>query len=224
MFTIEDKRRFLQLLPYWDELTPEEQLLLEQQTSDFKYRKGKYINVDALSAGILIVCQGRLRVSIVSEEGREITLNIHKPKSIAPLVANPHPDIPFHFAMEAEEDLTILIVPETLCATLMHAHDRISHYHNELSISIFTGAIWTLQRMMFINVEQRLIEYLLAESEFMQSDVLYLTHQQIAKSLGTAREVVTRALKHYTTRGLIECTRGRIVLLDKKGLRSINEL
>ncbi len=224
MFTIEDKRRFLHLLPYWDELTPEERLLLEQQSIELKYRKGKYINMVTLDAGILIVCQGRLRVSVVSEEGREITLNIHKPKTIAPLITNPIPDIPFHFAMEAEEDLTLLIVPESLCTTLRRAHEQIGHYHNELSLSIFTGAIWTLQKMMFVNVEQRLVEYLLEESEFMQSDVLYLTHQQIAKSLGTAREVVTRTLKNYTTRGLIECARGRIVLLDKKGLRSINEL
>jgi CRP/FNR family transcriptional regulator len=44
------------------------------------------------------------------------------------------------------------------------------------------------------------------------------THEQIARHLGTAREVVSRVLKHMAADGLLEVSRGGIRIKDKKAL------
>ena len=48
-----------------------------------------------------------------------------------------------------------------------------------------------------------------------------MTHEQIARHLGTAREVITRMLKHLAADGSIEVTRKGIKVLDHKKLRDI---
>ena len=42
-----------------------------------------------------------------------------------------------------------------------------------------------------------------------------MTHEQIARHLGTAREVVTRMLRHFSSDGWIEVTRKGVKILDK---------
>ena len=44
------------------------------------------------------------------------------------------------------------------------------------------------------------------------------THQAIASELGTAREVVTRALLNFEREGLLEIERGHLRLLNREGL------
>ena len=54
-----------------------------------------------------------------------------------------------------------------------------------------------------------------------RTDSVNMTHETIARHLGTAREVITRMLKHLVADGVIEVTRKGILITDKKKLRSI---
>lgn len=47
---------------------------------------------------------------------------------------------------------------------------------------------------------------------------LYLTHEDIAQELGTAREVVSRSLKAFERRGWITTARGHVRLIDRAAL------
>ena len=48
-----------------------------------------------------------------------------------------------------------------------------------------------------------------------------VTHQQLARELGTAREVVSRVLSDFQKRQMIAQSRGRVVLTDKAALRRL---
>ena len=49
-----------------------------------------------------------------------------------------------------------------------------------------------------------------------------LTHEQIAKYMGSAREVVSRMIKYFASQGIVSSSRSEgIKILDKKKLRSI---
>ena len=48
-----------------------------------------------------------------------------------------------------------------------------------------------------------------------------MTHEQIAKLMGTAREVVTRMLKYFSTENYVELTRGKVTILNKKALEKL---
>ena len=69
--------------------------------------------------------------------------------------------------------------------------------------------------------DRRLAIFLLDEAALEQSDTISLTHDQIARHLGTAREVVTRMLKYFQSEGLLSVSRGGIRLLDRKGVNAI---
>ena len=47
------------------------------------------------------------------------------------------------------------------------------------------------------------------------SNVLTITQDEIASEINSAREVVTRTLKKFADRGLIEVKRGKIIILKR---------
>ena len=71
-------------------------------------------------------------------------------------------------------------------------------------------------------MDKRLAIFLLDECSKTGSDTVKLTHEQIAKYMGSAREVVSRMLKYFTSEGLIFSSRSEgIRILDKKRLRAL---
>lgn len=68
------------------------------------------------------------------------------------------------------------------------------------------------------SVEQQLCRWLLLSHDRIDSDVLVMTHEVIANTLGTRREGVTVAAGHLQDAGLIDYHRGRIQILNRKGL------
>jgi CRP/FNR family transcriptional regulator, cyclic AMP receptor protein len=51
----------------------------------------------------------------------------------------------------------------------------------------------------------------------------HVTHQQLANAVGTAREVVSRVLRHFTELDAVLTERGRIVVLDATALAAIGD-
>jgi CRP/FNR family transcriptional regulator len=70
-------------------------------------------------------------------------------------------------------------------------------------------------------MDKRLAIFLLDEVSKTGGDTVHLTHEQIAKYMGSAREVVTRMLKYFSSEGIVELSRGGIKLIDMKRLRSL---
>ena len=72
------------------------------------------------------------------------------------------------------------------------------------------------------HVLYRLAVFLLDELSRTGGDTVKLTHEQIAKYMGSAREVVSRMLKYFASEGLLRASRSEgIVLLDKAKLRAL---
>ena len=95
-------------------------------------------------------------------------------------------------------------------------------YTYEAALSRFSDVMWVMQQILFMSMDKRLAIFLLDESSKLGTDAIKLTHEQIAKYMGSAREVVSRMLKYFSSEGIIETSRtGGIKLLDKKRLRAI---
>ena len=50
---------------------------------------------------------------------------------------------------------------------------------------------------------------------------LHMTHDEIARHMGSAREVVSRMLKYFQQEGIVDLSRGCITLLDRQRLHTI---
>ncbi|MBP7223478.1 MAG: winged helix-turn-helix domain-containing protein, partial [Sedimentibacter sp.] len=54
-----------------------------------------------------------------------------------------------------------------------------------------------------------------------KSNTIKLTHEQIAKYVGSAREVVSRMLKSFESQGILKLSRGTVEIIDKDKLRKL---
>lgn len=71
----------------------------------------------------------------------------------------------------------------------------------------------------FVHVDIRLARYLVGSQD--PRHLVRATHQDIARELGTAREVISRRLKGFERNGWVRLHRGRIELVDEPALRTI---
>jgi CRP-like cAMP-binding protein len=67
---------------------------------------------------------------------------------------------------------------------------------------------------------KQLCRWLLLEIDRIATDELMVTHQQIADMLGVRREGITEAARKLHEQGVIHNRRGRIKILDRKGLEA----
>jgi CRP-like cAMP-binding protein len=69
-------------------------------------------------------------------------------------------------------------------------------------------------------VEQQLCRWLLLSRDRLETDELVMTQELIANMLGVRREGVTHAAGRLQEKGLISYVRGRITMLDRRGLEA----
>lgn len=81
--------------------------------------------------------------------------------------------------------------------------------------------IWVMDQMISKKMEQRIAAFLLEQSSLHNSEVLSVTHDTIARNLGTVREVISRSLKYMEKNGLLTLSRGQIQLANMERLREI---
>ena len=92
----------------------------------------------------------------------------------------------------------------------------------ETALARFSDVMWVMQQILFMSMDKRLAIFLLDEISKTGGDTVHLTHEQIAKYMGSAREVVTRMLKYFSSEGIVELSRGGIKIVDIKRLRSLS--
>jgi CRP/FNR family transcriptional regulator len=98
---------------------------------------------------------------------------------------------------------------------------EVKNFALETAVQRFSDVMWVMQQIVFMRQDQRLAIFLLDECAANNSNSVTMTHEQIARHLGTAREVVTRMLKHMSADGIIEVTRKGINIFDKQKLRDV---
>ncbi len=91
--------------------------------------------------------------------------------------------------------------------------------------SKFNSVLNVLEEVAFLNIDTRIAKYFINISkEANNTKFLYLTHEKIAKEVGTSREVVSRMLTNFKNKDIISIQRGKITVLDFKKLNSIANL
>lgn len=210
-------------IPFWNQLTISEQSILEQNVFREKVKKGTILHngeIDCL--GLLIVIQGGLRAYTVSEEGKAITLYRLLEHDMCLFSASCiMQNVDFEIVIETREDSDVLVIPTPIYKKLMDTSLPVSKYTNELMASHFSDVMWIMEQILNKSFDARLAGFLIEESRIARSNILKMTHEEIANNLGTAREVVTRMLKYFQTEELVVLSRGKIELLNPKNLENV---
>ena len=216
-------KRYLNQLEFWGDLTDSEKDLLVSRSKLVKYNKGANIHRGALDCiGTMFVKSGQLRVYILSEDGRDVTLCRLFNTDVSILSATCALDaVSFEVYIDAEEDSEICLTDVSAIKRIINANISVRCRLYEMASARLSDMLWRLQQILFLSADKRLAIFLLEEAEKEDSDEIHLTHEQIARYMGTAREVVTRLVKYFSQEGLVRTARGRIKLLQPKILQEL---
>ena len=184
--------------PFWEQLTPEEQERLCRFTRPVHYAKGARVHSPLESCvGILLLRSGQLRSYLLSEDGRDVTLYRLFGGEVCILSASCVMDaVNIDLYIDAEEDT------EALC----------------ISAGIFRRL---MQQILFMSADRRLAIFLTDELAKTGGEDVRMTHDQMARYMGSAREVVSRMLKYFAQEGWVRLYRGGVQVLDKQKLQAL---
>lgn len=192
--------------------------------SKSSFRQGDIImNRERECNGLVVVKSGQLRAFVELENGKEITLYRLLSRDICILTAScvlKH--ITFEVTLEVEKDSEVCFIPALTWKKLAEENAAVREFSMELVSERFSEVMWVMEQMVSKNMGQRIAAFLLEQSVLEDSRTLAVTHDTIAKNVGTAREVVSRSLKYLENDGLLKLSRGRIELIDLKKLREIS--
>lgn len=215
-------RNYEKLFPFWPQLTDLEKNVIENAVYVEKFDKGMLMHrTDGSCKGLMTVLNGQLRIYILSEEGREITLFRVNKEEVCVLSASCLMDaITFDVLIEATEDTEVLVLPAAILNQVIQQNLQVELYLYKSATEKFSDVMWTMQQILFLKIDQRVAQFLWDEMVQKNSMTLSITHDEIARYIGSAREVVTKVLKYMVKEGTLELKRGTITVLDKEKLRS----
>jgi CRP/FNR family transcriptional regulator len=209
----------------WGHLSAQEQQGMLANTVLMRYAKGTCIhNGENDCKGMLIVMKGMLRTYILSENGKEITLFRMSDGNLCIFSAScVLSAITFDVHIDAEDDSEVLFVSSSYFQSLVESNIYVECYAYKLIADRFSDVMWTMQQILFMSMDKRLAVFLWDEISKTDDDTVHLTHEQVARDVGSAREVVSRMLKYFSSEGIVELSRGGIKVLDRKKLRKLAE-
>ncbi len=208
--------------PFWEKISDADREYICQNSHMITYPKGRNIHNGEECSGVIFVRSGSLRLYMMSDEGKEITLyRLHR-GDLCMLSASCVLDaITFDVFVDAEEDSQCCVVSGPAFAAVSRRNPDIRIFALETAVSRFSDVMWVMQQVLFMSMDKRLAIFLSDESARTGSDTIALTHGQIARYMGSAREVVSRMLKYFAGEGIVEVSRGGVTILDKKRLRDL---
>lgn len=211
-----------EIFPFWNDLLPEEKEIVKENVRVEAYEKGAVINRTTEECkGLMAVQTGQLRTYILSEEGREVTLFRVQEEEICVLSASCLMDaIIFDVLIEAMEPTEVIMIPSSVLHQIKEKNPYIELYLYKTATEKFSDVMWTMQQILFLRIDQRVATFLWDEMQRQKSMTINITHDEIARYIGSAREVVTKVLKYLAQEKAVELKRGKIEILNKEKLKS----
>lgn len=214
---------FKNTFPFWDKMSETDRETFLRSSQQVTFEKGRNIHDGNECTGIILVKTGSLRIYLLSEDGKEITLYRVFPGDICILSAScVLTTITFDVFVDAEESSECVVVGGCAYEDLARRLPEAKIFALESAVASFSDVMWVMQQILFMSMDKRLAIFLLDEAANNGSDTIKLTHEQIAKYMGSAREVVSRMLKYFVSEGMITSSRSEgIRIVDKKRLRAL---
>lgn len=169
----------------------------------------------------LLVLDGSVRVQKLSESGREIVLYRVEPGqscilTTACLLGNN----PYQAEAFTETAVRAVVIPAKAFERALDDSKQLREFVFEGYGQRLTELLMLIDAISFGRLDCRLAERLTRAT----SSLLRITHQQLARELGTAREVISRTLKEFEHRGWVKLGRGSIEVIDPEQLKNLSHM
>ncbi|VAW79720.1 transcriptional regulator, Crp/Fnr family [hydrothermal vent metagenome] len=167
----------------------------------------------------LWLLEGCVRVYKHSSDGREVSLYRVEPGELCVLSLNALlGGRPYPAEALAETDVTgLMISGKRLLAGIDESISLRRHVMKMLSDRLYE-TMSLISDIAFHRLDLRLACLLGQRFERSGGEPLSVTHAQLARELGTTREVISRILKEFEHQECVKLARGRIYLVSRQGL------
>lgn len=226
----EDRRAlfYLKKISLFSELDPAKLTLLASQVSlqEVRRRRVIFLTGDPGTA-VFFVNAGRVKISRVTRDGKELTLAYRGPGEIfgelCLVDGGPREEM-----AEAMENALVTEVPREAFVLLLDAHASIGAGLTRIMCQRRRELESKVEDLVFKDVNAKLAELLLNLGQDYGVDdsrgtllAVKITHQEMANLIGSTRETVSLTLSQFKRNKYIATEGRKIILIDREGLRSL---
>ncbi|WP_099371889.1 Crp/Fnr family transcriptional regulator [Sphingobacterium sp. 1.A.5] len=182
---------------------------LEFNAGDIIVEPNKYIKV------IPLVLKGTIKVIWETNGGNELILYyIRSGESCAVSLSTSLMNKLSNIKAVAEENVELIAIPSSVSSKWYEIYSSWRMFVLKTMDNRYDEIINALDSVAFKKIDERLVDYLKSKSEALQSNVLNITHQEIANELSTSREVISRLLKQLEQKGVLKLFRNKVEILS----------
>ncbi len=215
-------------------LSPQALEGLDRISSSATYPKGALLFVEGQdSRGVFVICNGRVKLSANSTDGKSLILRIADPGEVVGLPGTISGK-PYEVTAEALEPIQANFITRDLFLQFLREYGEVTLRVAEILSNIYHA---TYQEVRYLGLSRSAAEKL---ARFLLDRVaehdpgygrnsgpirapLALTHEEIAEMIGTSRETVTRLFAIFKRKQLVEVRGSTLVITNKAGLEKVLE-
>ncbi len=160
---------------------------------------------------IPLVISGSVKVSRQDAEGREIFLYYILPgETCAMTLSACYKGETSRINAVTQEQSTLILLPAALIHETTRRFPAWQRFAFESFGSRYDELLYTLESVVFQQLDERLKHYLLEKSAALKTTRLQVSQQQIADDLHASREVISRLIRQFEQKGFLRHARGVI--------------
>lgn len=219
---MEEKLGYLSDVDLFRDLSDRDMTELDRMTTITNVPRGRvFYQPEDIGEVLFLIKQGQVQLYRISPEGKKLVIATLGPGTLFGEMALLGQQMHNAFA-EALDDCLILVMSRADLERLILNKPIVGVRMLEITGRRLSDAEARLEDMAFKGIPARLASLLLRLSaERGSSDILGMTHQDLAETIGTYRETATQVLNDLKTQGLIEIGRKRITILDGERLSAV---
>ena len=180
---------FKNTFPFWDKLSTVDKETMCRTAHQVQFKKGTNVHDGNECTGVILVKTGSLRLYMLSEEGKEITLYRIFPGEMCMLSASCVLEtVTFDVFVDSEENSDCIVIGGCIFEDLSRRMSEVKIFALETALARFSDVMWVMQQILFMSMDKRLAIFLVDESSKRGSDVITLTHGQTPYTWLSARE------------------------------------
>jgi len=170
-------------------------------------RTGQYVK------STMLILDGMVKIFRENEDGNEFLMYYLQPGEACAISLVCASKMEASKVMaKAMEDTTVLMIPIQLMDEWMSKYKSWYYFVLETYRNRFEELLTLIDQVAFRNMDERLQFYLQQYAEVNQTNIINLSHQQIADELNSSREVISRLLKKMEQRNMVSLHRNFIEL------------
>ena len=193
MISKEDIKHFEKIFPFWLNISQNDRarIILSSRILSLK-ENAIFFNSHDLD-GLLFLKSGKLRFFLSSLEARELPLYYLNNMEVEFFedFSDSSVSTILNIAFIVEKNSEILLIPYSVLNLLRNKYSIMEKFLHNLTREKFSKSLLSLQNILLTPLKDRLLKFLYSLN---RAEIL-LTHEEIAKNLGTSREVISRNLK-----------------------------